>query len=452
MRIMIVQAGTRAKNTCPGKDTKLKYITELIQQKVSGVEWDVLDLSVKEPEVDFYDKLYESGLKGLSKEQLVEFIEKTRVIQSCKGCVGTAGGYHCHWKAQGTKEDPKVRGCSCYGPESGGAHLPDIMHDEHVYYRLEQADGILFLTPIHWYATSTNLKAMMDRLVCANKTVPYEVIKKATNGKAKDAELTTKLEASGKFDDLQTNHLEGKVAAVFAQGDDGADDYERPEEPFPDTYGDVTRDEFLEKTLSNPKQAIWPLVTTLKYMGVYTPEHLVTTLVRNQNEDYYKNDATFKQDENFLDAAVKLAERLVEEIDKVTKSAYNKRLKVKKAQHKVKFAMEMLDERKISVWLDDERPMPSSFDVHVKTAWEAIELLKKDVVEYISLDHDLGDDEKFGTGMDVARWIEEHAFLGDLTPLSYNLHTANPVGRDNMMKALMNADKYWSSKREEHDE
>lgn len=109
------------------------------------------------------------------------------------------------------------------------------------------------------------------------------------------------------------------------------------------------------------------------------------------------------------------------------------------------------NQNKIKVWLDDERPMPSAFDVHAKTAKEAIDILKGGNVSYISLDHDLGPVEA-GTGMDVAKWIEEAAFNQTLEPLSYNLHTANPVGRDNMAKALINADKFWSSRREEYNE
>ena len=124
---------------------------------------------------------------------------------------------------------------------------------------------------------------------------------------------------------------------------------------------------------------------------------------------------------------------------------------IKQARQLVKKALEMLDKRKISVWLDDERPMPASFDIHVKTPEEAIDLLKQDIVEYISLDHDLGLEPETRNGYMVAKFIEEAAYNGELTPLAWNLHTANSVGRDNMSRALMNADKFWASKRGEHD-
>jgi hypothetical protein len=42
------------------------------------------------------------------------------------------------------------------------------------------------------------------------------------------------------------------------------------------------------------------------------------------------------------------------------------------------------------VWLDDERPKPSDFDIHVKDPESAIALLKAGLVSHLSLDHDLG--------------------------------------------------------------
>ncbi len=95
----------------------------------------------------------------------------------------------------------------------------------------------------------------------------------------------------------------------------------------------------------------------------------------------------------------------------------------------------------MKVWLDDERPMPKDYDAHAKTAAEAIKLLSGGDVTRISLDHDLGDGNK--TGYDVAKWIAEKAYRSAIPPLGWTLHTANPVGRDNMKAALLNADKYW---------
>lgn len=108
---------------------------------------------------------------------------------------------------------------------------------------------------------------------------------------------------------------------------------------------------------------------------------------------------------------------------------------------------EYLESVGLKVWLDDLRQMPSNFDRWAKTAQEAINMLKTNNVAFISLDHDLG--EHAGTGADVARWIEEHAFKyknGDpdgLAPLQWAIHSANPVGRQNMLMALNNANRFW---------
>lgn len=97
----------------------------------------------------------------------------------------------------------------------------------------------------------------------------------------------------------------------------------------------------------------------------------------------------------------------------------------------------------INLWVDDERPMPPNYTHHVKTAEEAIELLKTGNVLLISLDHDLGDGL---TGYDIAKWIEEQAFLGKLQPFKLKVHSQNAVGALNIKRALQNAAKYWREK------
>lgn len=99
----------------------------------------------------------------------------------------------------------------------------------------------------------------------------------------------------------------------------------------------------------------------------------------------------------------------------------------------------------MKVWLDDERPMPDGYDVHVRTASEAIDLLKTGQVTRMSLDHDLGPPEA-GTGYDVAKWIEEAAFHGWIPTMQFGVHTANPVGRANMVSCLQNAVRFWEER------
>lgn len=68
--------------------------------------------------------------------------------------------------------------------------------------------------------------------------------------------------------------------------------------------------------------------------------------------------------------------------------------------------------------------------VWVRTAEEAIELLRTGKVKVISLDHDLGPFQK--TGYDVLLWMEEN----DVWPETIHIHSMNPVGRQRMFAVL----------------
>ena len=118
------------------------------------------------------------------------------------------------------------------------------------------------------------------------------------------------------------------------------------------------------------------------------------------------------------------------------------------------------------LWLDDERPMPSGYDIHVKTSQAAMAVISTmgEFIDEVSLDHDLGDlNGDCGDGYEVACFIEEcaHNYMmaviadsklerleaGDfkqLKPFKWNVHSANPTGGDKMRHALKNADHYWA--------
>lgn len=96
-----------------------------------------------------------------------------------------------------------------------------------------------------------------------------------------------------------------------------------------------------------------------------------------------------------------------------------------------------------SMWLDDLRLPPEGW-AWVKTAREALELLETGRVERVSLDHDLGEEGSPGTGYDVASWIEEAAYHGRIPRLAWTIHSANPVGREQMVRALRSADRFWA--------
>lgn len=98
----------------------------------------------------------------------------------------------------------------------------------------------------------------------------------------------------------------------------------------------------------------------------------------------------------------------------------------------------------INLWLDDRRPMPAGFDLHVYTAQAAIAALETGTVERISLDHDLGPENETGNGYMVAKWIEEAAYLNKIPRLTWSVHSQNSVGAASMRAALTNADAYWT--------
>jgi hypothetical protein len=100
----------------------------------------------------------------------------------------------------------------------------------------------------------------------------------------------------------------------------------------------------------------------------------------------------------------------------------------------------------MKIWLDDKRTPPDSSWSCATTAQEAIRLLDAPgQVEFISLDHDLGDrGEPELTGYDVACYIESMAYIDELNavPLFYSVHTDNPVGREKIEMALKAAKEF----------
>lgn len=94
----------------------------------------------------------------------------------------------------------------------------------------------------------------------------------------------------------------------------------------------------------------------------------------------------------------------------------------------------------MKIFLDDDPVRDSWVDdtwTIVRTASEAWELLQTNVVEEISLDHDLGNDND-GTGYTIIRFLERWAFDGRWfqIPEKITIHSANPVGRKNMQAAI----------------
>lgn len=88
----------------------------------------------------------------------------------------------------------------------------------------------------------------------------------------------------------------------------------------------------------------------------------------------------------------------------------------------------------INVFLDDERQCPKGFVV-ARSVDAAKDLLINNEVNILSLDHDLGDGVP--TGYDLAKFVVEmYVAEGKLLAKEIYLHTANPVGRENMFQLL----------------
>lgn len=91
----------------------------------------------------------------------------------------------------------------------------------------------------------------------------------------------------------------------------------------------------------------------------------------------------------------------------------------------------------MKIFLDDERQPPDDSWTLVRWPNEVISLIKSNDVEAISLDHDLGDDS-VGTGYDVILWIEEKVALGEMTPPTITVHSANISARKKMIAGIKN--------------
>jgi len=93
----------------------------------------------------------------------------------------------------------------------------------------------------------------------------------------------------------------------------------------------------------------------------------------------------------------------------------------------------------MKIYLDDIRKAPLGW-VHVYWPDEAIALLKTGDVTEISLDHDLGDDNK-GTGYDVLLWIENAVVMDRFIAPKISVHSSNTSARRKMDLAINNIKK-----------
>ena len=89
--------------------------------------------------------------------------------------------------------------------------------------------------------------------------------------------------------------------------------------------------------------------------------------------------------------------------------------------------------RKFYLYLDDLRDTPWWFDKRVKSYGEFVEFVKslgKSIeMWYISFDHDLGEGKN---GYDCAKWLVNWCIDNGYKVPTYEIHSANPVGAENI--------------------
>jgi len=95
----------------------------------------------------------------------------------------------------------------------------------------------------------------------------------------------------------------------------------------------------------------------------------------------------------------------------------------------------------VKLYLDDIRDPKNNGWIVLRSYDEFIDWIDKNgLPDEISLDHDLGDD-KTKTGYDVAKWIGQYCWDNGLPIPNWNVHSANPVGRDNITQLLKSYEK-----------
>lgn len=172
LRVLLINGSMRSEHTCPGEMSKTWRLVKIAQPVFGemGIEVDVLDLSRLASE--FGKKIY-----------------------PCKSCVATAMPL-CHWP------------CSCY-PNYSLGQTDDWMNE--IYPLWVAAHGVMIVAPVNWYHVPSGLKAMMDRLVCADGGNPDP---SSTHGKHADEAKLLELQ-----DWPYPRHLAGRHFAVVAHGD-----------------------------------------------------------------------------------------------------------------------------------------------------------------------------------------------------------------------------------------
>ncbi|MCA1604155.1 MAG: NAD(P)H-dependent oxidoreductase, partial [Acidobacteria bacterium] len=248
-RVLIISGSDRRQYNCPGVDSKSRALMLRMAERLPQ-EW----------EIDY--------------EDLGNVFGRAR-IQSCNACVSTSMAL-CVWP------------CNCY--ERDNKKEPDLMWDLDLYARLDLADAWAIIGPVNWYAPTSNLKLMFDRLVCMNGGNPREDLIQH-----KDPELAMQLEHSPQWEEMSVNHLEGRTAAFFCYGDGGGDELDaagRPTILRHKDYFDPGREPFADM-----RDTYAPLAWQCRYGGVEVPEVLWRYVEFGNGKPYSENQAEDMREE-----------------------------------------------------------------------------------------------------------------------------------------------------------
>jgi multimeric flavodoxin WrbA len=172
-QILLINGSSRTEHTCPGEMSKSWRLVEIARNVIEGQPNFIVDV------LDLSRTVSEYGVH----------------IHPCKSCVSTSMAL-CHWP------------CSCY-PNYSLGQTHDAMNE--IYPLWVAAHGVLIVTPVNWYQAPGPLKAMMDRLVCADGGNPDP---SSTHGK--HADQAKALELAGW---PYPRHLAGRVFGAVVHGD-----------------------------------------------------------------------------------------------------------------------------------------------------------------------------------------------------------------------------------------
>ena len=158
------------------------------------------------------------------------------------------------------------------------------MWDADLYARLDMADVWAIIGPVNWYAPTSNLKLMFDRMVCINGGNPLEKLIDH-----KDPEKAMALEHKALWKELSINHLEGRTAGFFCYGDQGGD--EMDENNIPKILQHKNYFDGDIEPFEDMRQAYAPLVWQCRYGGIEVPEKLWEYADSGVGQKYSDNQA-----------------------------------------------------------------------------------------------------------------------------------------------------------------